>query len=444
MADSGNDSDSTVGYDRDGVGYCFGIFDPWFFDTSDTKAARLARKLNLQLLPPSHFASQGYDDFYSNILAQKVQRKLIGFIGQMKFKGAKKLTCDRYKYVNLNLGHTLVEDDYLPYGNILASYEYDDRDHLTMVNNERAFLPLWTAFVHELQNFAQQCQARRHTTWFIVHNMEMTPDVANMIATSLRGTHCLSRLEFDNVGADDEVVKIAVKIAQESFLLEQFHLKRVPINNDAAQCLASMAENHPRLDDIRLVDCGLRNNLDALEIIVHAIKDMDRVHISENDMGPGASYVSAMNPNTGGCFAIKNMTDAGVAMIKEAVVPSGSIPNFVNSFYNASDKGELDLESRLGSKLHMQFRLFNLLDAWRTTKYLNCHYLNELPVELMPYLLNFLQSARGVVSRWYRERECEDPMMKNNLQIVYEALASVVVPLRFVPSSSANKRLKSG
>lgn len=491
MTDSGNDSDSTVSY-GDGEGYCFGIFDPWFFDISNTKAARLARKLNLQLLPPSHFASQGYNDVYSHCLAQKVQRKLIGFIGQMKFKGAKKLTCDRYKSVKLCLGHTVDED-----GNVLM---YDRRDQ-KMVNDEREFLPLWTAFAYELQNFAQQCQARRprYQITFEVHNMEMTPDVANMISTSLISTS-LTQLEFNNIGEDDEVVKIAVKIAQESILLESFRLKRVPINFDAAQCLASMAENHPRLDNIHLVDCGLGKNLNALEVIFHAIKDMRYVDISENDIGrQGASCVAdvlEMNPRMqvftamynnlgddditeladalkwnshlyqvtleeGGRFAMmdkrKHLTDAGKAIIREATKaiveeanvikgrPSGnrSIPNFVNSFYNALDKGDLDLESSVGVKLHMQFRLFNLLNAWGT-EYLNCNYLNELPLELMPYLLSFLQSAREVVSRWYRERECEVPMMKNNLQIVYEALASVVVPLRFVPLSSTNKRLKSG
>ena len=485
MTDS--DSDSSVSTISDGVGegYIYGVFDPHFFDISNSKAARLSRRYNIPLLPPSHFLAQGYGIVYSHVIAPKVQRKLIGFIGQMMC-GAEKLTLRTEQYVIFELGHTIdVVGDSIPY------YEVNEEEFV-MFEHDDALLPLWRAFADSLSVFARQSQERGNMKIRLsISNMEVTGEVATMIAHALKGVTCLEGLYLRNYG-NQEAASIAAGIVEESPAIKCLIFEMVVIDDiDVARRLVSVAKNHSHLDNIQLRGCGLGQNMDVLNVIVDSIRHYSSVTLSENDLGrEGIDYLTGVletNPPRlrtlilkgsgvcdedaeGLCVALKcntnlsylslhphNLTERGMGIAEKALFDptslnamydcnhtstlgmmnrsSSSIPTWVNSSYSL-DTQNLDKASMF--KIHLQSKLLFMLGALGTEN-LNCHYLKDMSLELIPELLCFLQS--GISREAQNRSEMIIPKVVP-LQNVFDAVKNCVVPLRFVPSMKLlNKEL---
>lgn len=396
----------------------------------------------------------------------------------MLLSGARKLRCGESCAI-IELGHTI--DDQ---GNDVPYYEMSLKGDSTfeMVEHDDALLPLWEAFAKALRTFSIHCQSRNIEIQFSTCNVEITGRVGSMLAKALKGTS-LSTLVFDNFGNHQAILEVAANIAEETPALGCIRLQGVEFNNvDVARRLASVAES---VGNIQLPDCGMGKNLVVLKTVLDLTKDCDHLNLSGNGLGrEGTDYLASVlktNPRVRVIIledslcdddiiqlseALKSnntisqltlypheMTDRGTEMIEKAVFDLSSlnamhdcnhslnpslgrynrtIPSWTNSSYHMNTQ-RVDKADRL--KIHRRCKILFALGALDTES-LNCNYLRDIPLELLPELLSFIQSlglsspnsngSRGVGNRIISKVV--------PLQNVFDAMKVVVVPLRFVPS----------
>lgn len=255
--------------------------------------------------------------------------------------------------------------------------------------------------------------------------IQMTKEIIGLLATCVRGK-VRDRISFERAQVCGEGIKSLSTLLEHNPLLSSLNLGNNPITDlNAAMCLSQSLKTHPKINKLTLQSCSLGNNVNVLSAILAS--DINHMDLAHNEISsPGASIISNylqtnppiktltlssnnFNDDDATLFAhaLKKNTILEILFIsKNKFTPIGVKSIFLGVFDHSSLNAisesnhtlcALDLfrTSKLNDCLHrINYgfgRKSKLLIALHEQESL-LKYLEDVPVELMPEVLAFIQA----------------------------------------------------
>ena len=456
---------------------------------SEGKATRLARRLGIQLVPPSYFESQGHSPVYSQVIVQRFQRRLICCIGEMLF-GIKRLrNYQEWKKKELDL------ELYIgPNCDAVGNVDYDSEEKSNfLVEHDDSFLPLWELFTDTLRN---SHVSHKRLLNISIHDVQLNKVVQGMIGKALKGKR-VRHLTLDNIGQDLGVVLFESTTIKESSTVRYVCLDDICFNNlDITSKFESAIETHTAMFQVTLSRCEFGSH-EILRRVIDAAKGLSYFSLSgSSSIGEkGFSYIADLlksNPRLKEiCLVENNLSEDSIAEIAQAIkfntnlrslnlhsnkltrvcentllkavydisslnaISDSNHTCMISADYDYEPTGVYEPFKSLSisrgvrpweinsAHFRLQFKLYLALGALQTEA-INFHYLNEVSLEMLPSVLTFVQKVCDLLPAKVQNGLLGQLVSEfapiNN---VYDVVRNCVVPLLFAPEArSSVKRQK--
>ncbi|KAL9187674.1 hypothetical protein ACHAXT_006052 [Thalassiosira profunda] len=458
---------------------------------ADAAAAHLAQfartwGIDVDVVPPSRWDASGdYPPFYGRMMLG-LQEKILRLVAD--------LVNERRRGVGAHIGHRFnldgderfdldFEDDVYD--------EYNDRVPY-LAQHDELLVPLWRSLTNALGDAPGDFMSS-----LSLCGTQLSGEVYDML--SLLHNKPVVRMAFNGLGLGREGLSFVAAHVERNPHLRELGLQNNPIDDlDIAARLFAAVKRHRELRKINLWHCGVDNEL--LRIIMDGSQNLTFLDLQDNEIGSeGAEYIAnaltknpplerlplnsnyicndgisamaralASNNNLSSLNVGSNdFTGAGRAALLRAVYNTSSLNAIKDSNHNIccidcwSEEDPTGLPGQLckrltqanydtdqrsfvryDTKVRIKSKLLFALGAYFDQGPINIQYLSDVPLELMPRVLSFVQMTDIVPEAAQKIVLGKRIARETPLRNVFELAKHCLVPLLFVPKSSGHKRAR--
>ena len=368
----------------------------------------------IQIVPGAHWHNLGYSAFYSQTLMQELQKVLLSWIRILRISEPSVIR---------------VVQCYDEHGNRGDRFPNNSNRRFIRADHDDILLPEWQAFCDALHD------SRTVNVDLHILNIELSGSVLDMIYQALV-TKYMNKLELQNIGFGKRTIEFVVRVLNENpTTLTSLNLSsnNLMTNSDDTEYLFSTISSRTTLDTISLDGCKVGESLKLLASVMNGAADVKCISLQNNNLGPEGAHLVAdvlkKNPKITRMQLCGNkMKDEGIGYLSDALRTNTNLREIDVSQNGLTEVGKQALlktvldtsslnavvDSNHTCQIHLE-EMDDLLifanqlticsskeSKMRKVSFtlgtsndigLEIPYLSDVPLELMPNVLNFVQKA---------------------------------------------------